>query len=239
MQSWLLAPKETRFFPETSCGGLIYMNGYVLDSGNRCGLWSRYNGGMAFWKSYGVQFSGLAGGALMSAMVLILSLVPEHLPVKVWLWFFMTIGFTIAAGWRVARERQKAITKLEEDLKMLRSTPILDGTCELSDIQHYPWADQTKMGAWLCLNLRIRHISGPEVGLDYAEVSVVDRNGQVHSAEEIVPRQFDAMQTLRRGQALSLQIGSAVLTLNEADVSTYAVAVVDALGRRHELQQEV
>ena len=191
---------------------------------------------MGFWKSYGVQFSGLAGGAVVSTIALILTLAPAHIPCKAWFWFFTAIGFVVAAGWRVARELQKTITKLKGELETLRSTPILHGTCELSKVQHYPWADQTRTGAWLSLSLKIWRVSGPDVYLDHAEVSVMDRSGDVHIAGEVKPKQFDAMRVLTQGQALSLALGCGVLTMDEVDIATCAVTMFDTLGRRYELQ---
>ncbi len=114
---------------------------------------------MGFWKSYRLHFFGFAGGAAVSTIVLILGLIPANIPAKSWFWFFMTISFTIAAAWRLAKERGRIILSLQKELEALRSVPILGGTCKLSSVQRYPWEDQTKTGAWLVLNLTIRHIS--------------------------------------------------------------------------------
>ena len=43
-------------------------------------------------------------------------------------------------------ECRTRIEKLTSELEYLHSVPILDGTCELSDVQHYRWEDQTRKG---------------------------------------------------------------------------------------------
>jgi hypothetical protein len=138
------------------------------------------------------------------------------------------------------REEIEKLQKLLSDEQANKLMPDLQGTfCNVS-ISQFPYADQSKPGAWIDLRIFACNYSHAETTIREMVVTASDLSGRVHRfTKNIQVVLLAPWNVFRRGVGLSFsaQAGLDGIGFNMIDPDSVKVSLIDAFGVEHPLSR--
>src|SRR5579863_6585809 len=139
-------------------------------------------------------------------------------------------------AWRDSQEKCEA--------EMARNVmPDLRGTFSDVSIRQFPYADQTKSGAWIDFKIYVCNQSNAETTIREMAVTASTLSGQLYrftSNAEFHPMSLFWKDVLSRGigQRFVAHAGLEGIGFNMIDPATVTVSLIDGFGREHPLSRD-
>jgi hypothetical protein len=202
-------------------------------------------------KEYIVKVSGLFGkhisGPILGAITILLGIASAiyandpRMAVKVVRWAAWTTGAVTILLVFVAQYDawlEELIGRTTEEAKNLK--PDLQGTFSNVSIRQFPYADQSKPGAWINFMIFACNRSHAETTIKEMVVTASDLSGRAHRFTK--DTQFVLLapwNVFRRGVGLSFsaQAGLDGIEFNMIDRDSVRVSLIDAFGIEHALSR--